>query len=192
MINFPMNIHELFLKAWTVESFLRHCRKSHIDPLLRTILTSDGTITRTLQALHLNPFELEIKKQSEVQLDSEIAKFLEMNESEQAISRKIWLHESKRRMIYASTILAFSQSHSLLLEQIQETAKPLGLLLEEHQLPSIKDKLTIGRLVHPEIAAGLGLTPTTELWARHYRLMVHEFLRASVLEVFSPVAFETG
>ena len=155
-------------------------------------MASDGTITRTLQALHLSPIVVEVREQSKVHLDPEIAMYLEISDPQKVISRKVWLKKDRQRLLYASTILTFSKHDQKILKEILLKEKPLGLLLEEHKLPSLKDKLTIGRLVHPRIAGGLGLAPATELWARHYRLTIQDSIRASVLEVFSPVAFRAN
>ena len=184
-----MRIHDIFLKAWNLDSFLKHYTKSDGDPAFRLIIASDGTITRTLQVLHLCPIDLEVREQSKVHLDPDIAKYLEISDPQKVISRKVWLKKAHQRLLYASTILAFSQRDQKILKEILLKEKPLGLLLEEYHLPSLKDKLTIGRLVHPGIAEGLGLAAATELWARHYRLTIQDRIRASVLEVFSPAAF---
>lgn len=167
-----MRVHDLFLKTWDLMSFLQHGSMIAQDPVVRLILTSDGTITRTLQALHQQPIRLEVKAQADTPLEPEMIEYLEVSHPWKAISRKVWLKKDHHPLLYASTILAFTRENSGLFEEIHQRSKPLGFLLEEFQLPSLKDKLLIGRMIHPDTSRSLGLAPATELWARHYRLTI--------------------
>lgn len=183
-----MQIHKLFLKRWSLQDFFQECPQHVHEPLLRVMLTLDGTITRTLQAIHLRPIEVDVIQQSTARLDRETAQFLEgpPNLSEM-ISREVWLRAGRQRLLFASTLLAFKDRENRLKERLNGR-EPLGAIIEASRLPSMKDKMVIGRLIFPEVAQGFGLAAAAELWARHYRLCISDVVRASVLEIFSPAA----
>ena len=192
----PVQSHELFLKTWNLDDFLKECPSQAEEATLRLLMTSDGTMTRALEAVHLFPITVEMIKQSQTHLDPEVAGYLEIRTPpKEVVSRKVWLKKGPQKMLYASTILAIqaAQTGEDRLEAIREAilagCKPLGSLIEQYRLPSFKDKIMIGTLLYPEVAQDFGLSPATELWGRHYRLAMGSCVRASVLEVFSPAAF---
>ena len=175
-----------------------------LDPSPRDFTSAAFQAAR---AVHLCPIEIEVIKQTRINLDAEVAGYLEVTTApKEVISRKAWLKKDRQRLLYASTILYASstpaiqsavqpavqsvvQSNEGLLGAILDGKKPLGTLIDEQRLPSFKDKVQIGPLLYPEIAQALGLAPATELWGRHYRLVIPGHVRASVLEIFSPAAF---
>lgn len=187
-----MNLHSNFLKMWDLEGFLKEGPALQSHSLTRMALISDGSITRILQATHLIPISVEIIKQSSILPDPETNRFLELEEgTRETIYRKVWLKIHDRKILYASTILVLQNPETRLSRLLAEE-KPLGILIDELQMPSLKDKLVVGRLINPKISIGFGLPPDTELWARHYRMVIQDNGCASVLEIFSPSSLKAS
>ncbi len=184
-----MKIKDIFLKAWSLDGFVDYCRNAECDPNLRLVLGLDGTITRALELLHLKPIRVELVAQSHTVMDPELSDFLGVQKAKEVVTRQVWLKTEARRLLYASSLIAQSSDEDQRLDQFLSKDKSLGILLEENRLPVLKDNLTIGRLLDPRISKGFMLDPATELWARHYRLIIDRHIRASVLEVLSPMAF---
>lgn len=81
-------------EAWLkVEAFRNDCRDHPVSPLLRLLLTSDGTLVGHLNSLFLKTIQVEVQAQSEVLIDDELSKWLEIPKGEKGVERKIWLTE---------------------------------------------------------------------------------------------------
>jgi chorismate-pyruvate lyase len=78
--------------AWLkVEVFREYCRDHPINPLLRLLLTSDGTVVGHLNSLFLKRVQVEVQAQHEILIDDALSKWLEIPKGEKGVERKIWL-----------------------------------------------------------------------------------------------------
>ncbi len=179
------------LAEWiTPEQFLVEADPLEIPPLLRVLLTSDGSMTTMLQSLRLGPIDVEVIRQGEEPIDPETALRLGVRPLEAAITRHVWLSHAGQRLLYAVSVLPTSHLNAELAEGIRRGVEPLGRLLDACGRPAVRDHLRIGRLQNAALADTLGAEPSVRLWCRTYRLAVEHTLTASIVEVFSPRLIE--
>src|SRR5581483_10319881 len=176
--------HHFFMnKDWLkVEAFRDYCRNHPVSPLLRLLLTSDGTVVGHLNSLFLKTIEVEVQAQSEVLIDDELSAWLEIPKREKGIERKIWLIEggflspseeaaalrspeerpvdpaSRRgqKRVYAISTFPISRLKPDFYHDLQLGRKPLGRMIEERRLSTRRDQLEISHRSFPDVAKELG------------------------------------
>ncbi len=197
----------------TKEAFWDYCRRHPIDPVLRLLLTSDGTLICHLQSLFLAPVEVAIQEQREIQIDEEHSAWVGVAPGEKGIQRKVWLTvgtpsaavppslgasgdrpgaaRKGERKVYAISTFPLSGLKPDLYQEIQLGQHPIGQIIETHRLLTRRDRLEIARLALPPIAEELGLKQGELFWARRYRLIISDQVAAVIFEAFSPSLFSS-
>jgi chorismate-pyruvate lyase len=101
------------------------------------------------------------------------------------VQRRVWLTDGRRRLALGYALILREQLNPTLQERLAAGTSPIGLLAEELQLPSVRDRLQVGRLTDPALARQFGSTGQT-LWCRRYRLHIPDAMTAAIFEIFSP------
>ena len=199
------------IEAWLkVEAFRDYCRDHPVSPLLRLLLTSDGTVVGHLNSLFLRKIELEVQAQSEVLIDDELSAWLEIPKTEKGIERKIWLTEGGffssdpalrnaktdppadcpstrgEKRVYAISTFPISRLKPDFYQDMKSGRTPLGKMIEERRLSTRRDQLEIGHRPFPDVAKELGFPQDQLFWARRYRLTISERASGAIFEIFSP------
>jgi chorismate-pyruvate lyase len=170
----------------TAEDFLAETDPREVSPLLRILLTSDGSMTTLLEALRGGRIDLDVVRQGEEPVDDDTARRLGVRAHDPAITRHVWLTHAGRRLVYAVSVLPIASLSPSLAEEIRRGVEPLGRLLDACGRPAVRDGLRIGRIHNHGLADALGAPPSDPLWCRRYRLAVEQVMTASIFEVFSP------
>jgi len=170
----------------TAEDFLAETDPREVSPLLRILLTSDGSMTTLLEALRGGRIDLDVVRQGEEPVDDDTARRLGVRAHDPAITRHVWLTHAGRRLVYAVSVLPIASLSPSLAEEIRRGVEPLGRLLDACGRPAVRDGLRIGRINNHGLADAFGAPPSDPLWCRRYRLAVEHTLTASIVEVFSP------
>lgn len=199
-------------KAWLkVEAFRDYCRNHPVSPLLRLLLTSDGTVVGHLNSLFLRTIEVEVQAQSEVLINDELSAWLEIPRREKGVERKIWLTEGGflppsreadalrgpnrpldpasprgEKRVYAISTFPISRLKPDFYHDMKLGREPLGRMIEERRLSTRRDQLEIGHHPFPEVAKELGFPQDQLFWARRYRLTISEQASGAIFEIFSP------
>jgi len=201
-------------EAWLkVEDFRDYCRDHPVSPLLRLILTSDGTLVGHLASLFLKTIQVEVQAQSEIVIDDELSRWLEIPNGETGVERKIWLTEGVplpssgaspavqnnslggpgrkppargEKKLYAVSTFPISRLKPDFYNDMKSGQKPLGQMIEERRLSTRRDQLEIGHRPFPEVAKELGFPQDQLFWARRYRLTISERASGAIFEIFSP------
>lgn len=178
----------------TREAFWEACRRNPIDPVLRLLLTSDGTLIRHLQSLFLASVKVAVQDQREVLIDEEDASWIGIPAGEKGIQRKVWLSAGARgdRKVFAVSTFPLSGLKPDLYQEILLGQKPIGRIIEALRLPTRRDRLEITRLALPQVAEALGLQPGELFWARRYRLTISDQVSGGLFEAFSPSLFSSS
>lgn len=196
-------------EAWhKVEAFRDYCRDHPVSPLLRLLLTSDGTLVGHLNSLFLKTIQVEVQAQSEVLIDDELAKWLEIPQGEKGVERKIWLTDGAplppldppekqvftrgEKKLYAVSTFPISGLKPDFYHDMKLGRTPLGLMIQERRLSTRRDRLEIGHRPFPEIAKELGFPKDQLFWARRYRLTISEQVSGAIFEIFSPHLFSSS
>lgn len=170
----------------TAEGFLAETDPHEVSPILRILLTSDGSMTTLLEALRGGRIDLDVVRQGEEPIDDDTARRLGVRAHDPAITRHVWLTHDGRRLVYAFSILPTASLSPSLAEGIRRGVEPLGRLLDACGRPAVRDGLRIGRIHNADLSDALGTPSSAPLWCRRYRLAVEQTLTASIVEVFSP------
>ena len=105
------------------------------------------------------------------------------------VQRRVWLTGGGRRLALGYALILRERLSPALQERLAAGTHPIGLLAEELKLPSVRDRLQVGRLTDRDLARQFGAPhdPTTDaLWCRRYRLHIPDAMTAAILEIFSP------
>jgi chorismate-pyruvate lyase len=201
-------------EAWLkVEAFRNYCRDHPINPLLRLLLTSDGTVVGHLNSLLLKTIQVDVQAQHEIVIDDELSEWLEIPKGEKGVERKIWLTEGAflspsddnrpdrshpenreektittrgEKRLYAISTFPVSRLKPEFYHEMKLGRTPLGRMIEEHRLSTRRDQMEIGHHPFPEIAKEMGYPQEQLFWARRYRLTISEQASGAIFEIFSP------
>jgi len=139
------------------DDFIKTAEAARMDPVLRILLTSDGTITTSIEALTLGPVGVEVLRQEEVGIEAPAAVFLAAVPGSRALSREVYLTANGRRLVCASSVILTEGLDRPLLQALRAGRKPLGRLLRESGRPVVRDRLQIASADGP-------------VWMRRYRM----------------------
>ncbi|MBI4746791.1 MAG: chorismate lyase [Deltaproteobacteria bacterium] len=170
--------------------FLSVCSSEFLDAPTRMLLLSDGSLTLLLNASLLSSVGLQRLRQEEVNLDRDMAEYIEAEAGQTATDRDVWLMNGAKRVVYANSILPTSLMRDDIYNEIARGNTPIGTLLSEQSILTRRDRLQIGRIMSVAICRELGLPDATLLWARRYRLHAEVGFKGALIEVFSPKIFE--
>jgi chorismate-pyruvate lyase len=170
----------------TFEEFLADAESAEISPVLRLLLTSDGSMTTALETLRLGRIGVEVLRQGEEPIDNETARRLGVSALQTAVSRHAWLTHAGERLLYAVSVLPLASLSPDIAAEVRRGIEPLGRLFDTANRAVLRDGLLIGRLHDPDLAIAFGAEPSETLWCRTYRLAVERTLTASIVEVLSP------
>ena len=157
----------------------------------RMILLSDGSLTLLLEALLSSRVSVEVKLSATAGLSPEAAAYLGEEPGLESIEREVWLMVKGTRLVYAHLVIPVSCIEPWLLAELKEGAEPLGRVLQNREIPVLKEGLEIGVVRAPEVSADLSLDPETRLFARRYKLTNKKdgggsLIKAEICEVLSP------
>lgn len=170
--------------------FLSLCPSDAVNAPARMLLLSDGSLTRLLNALFLAPITLQRLRQEEVVLDDGMAEYIGAEAGQKVIDRDVWLMDGTKRLIYANSILPTSLMRDDIYNEITKGYTPIGTLLREQSVLTMRDRLQIAKIKAQGLCRDLEFPEDTELWARRYRLNTEGGFRGAIIEVFSPRLFE--
>ena len=162
----------------------------YVEPAERLLLSSDGSLTRLLESLYLFPVEVEIKNHRMELIENVIAEYLSVSPEHDAITRDIWLKKDGKRLVYAHSVFLCAGQSKDFLDKLIKGDEPLGHLIRNYNLLTLRDNWEIGVIQCREIADDLGVPSDTAMWARRYRLLANPVsgsgITAAIMEVFAP------
>lgn len=163
-----------------------------IKPSARMLLLSDGSLTRLLNAFLLSPVTLNRLRQEEVALGREMAEYIEADAGQKVIDRDVWLMNNNDKIVYANSVLPTSLMRDDIYNGITRGDTPIGILLSDQSILTMRDRLQIARIKASEVSRELGVPEDSELLARRHRLSIEGGFKGAILEVFSPRLFNIG
>jgi chorismate-pyruvate lyase len=150
-----------------------------LAPVLRVLLTTDGTVTETLAAYHGEPVGVEVLSQGWRDYEGRANRELEAAIGTRMLERTIALvgKVSGRRYAAAWSRIVPGLLPSGLQEGLLAEKEPLGQLLLAHRLETFREVVAAGRCPAGEAptlgircAAALGVDPAAEVVWRTYRV----------------------
>ncbi len=167
------------------EEFISRSGEYNVPMLSRLTLLYDGSLVKFFRALYLSDITVTVTGQEDVQIGLEMAKYLDSKEGTTAIVRDAWLKKNEIKLVYAHSVIDTSGLSEPLRRDISRKTEPVGILLNDYNMPLMRDQLFISRIKSDYLAEHFS-TMEDAFWIRCYRLRASDGFNAAILEVFSP------
>jgi chorismate-pyruvate lyase len=129
-----------------------------IPPLLRTLLVTDGTVTKLLEAFCWEPVKVETLFQGEVKIDHDLPE-IDTPAGTPVLRRQVVLHgmRSNKIYIYAESYIRADRLWKGVREDLLTGRLGIGELLHDRRLETYREVLAVGREEVGELASVLKL-----------------------------------
>lgn len=158
---------------------------NHLPPFLRTLLTTDGTVTKSLESFFWEPVKVENLGQQRTTLTTDEA-LINRKAGQQVLRRNIQLRGSNSKKIYAkaSSLICIEMLEPEIAWSLEEGKMGIGELLRECGLETYREILDVG-----EIGGDKNHTSCDrEIW-RTYRIVMEHQPVIQVTETFPLAVF---
>jgi chorismate-pyruvate lyase len=117
-----------------------------MDPYLRGLLFTDGTVTRTLEVGALSPVAVRVEGQREVTVDADVAGYLEVQCGSPAIERRvtIGLESSASPLVWAESRILSERLPDGFFDVLGDCRDGIGESLQQVKLESWREMLWFG------------------------------------------------
>lgn len=177
-------------KGYVKGGIITNCKQEDLDieampPFLRTLLITDGTVTKSLEAFFWEPVVVENLGQEVIQLPKG-QDWLGMKSGDTGLQREVRLKgvNSENVYAYAKSILKLD----LLPQQIQDDLLSgkigIGEMLRERGLETYREIMDIGREIDKSLASVIGDIGGGELIYRTYRVFINHEPMMLITEKF--------
>jgi chorismate-pyruvate lyase len=145
-----------------------------LDPYLRGLLFTDGTVTRTLEVRTLSHAYVRVLGQTKVQVEGDISRHLEAPEQTEAIRRRVAIgtENSAEPVIWAESHILPSRLPVGFLDVLDDARDGIGESLQRVALESWRDMLWFGLAAPPKWCFVTQQTPSPAI-TRLYRVVTH-------------------
>lgn len=181
-----------FSPDWQLASqYRKPMAMESLPPFLRTLLVTDGTVTKSLEAFYWEPVVIEGVRNTVIEAESDIG-WLDVSAGEKVVARSVLLRGGRSGALYAS---AFSIiRHSLIPESLRKNllAGSLGIgeLIRECGLETYREIQEFGHAT--DMSAYGGPQTDVECVYRTYRIILDHRPAILVSECFPVAAFSQG
>jgi chorismate-pyruvate lyase len=143
-----------------------------LPPFLRTLLVTDGTVTKSLEAFFWEHVDVENLGQSQMHLEQGVP-WLEMAAGDTVLQRYVQLRgaESSRIYAYARSLIRLESLPERLRADLLDGRIGIGELLREKGLETYREILDVGRLADERVY-------------RTYRIVIHHHPAILITEEF--------
>lgn len=188
--NCAFQIEPLEDSWFDLEELDKHHLLKPLSPTTRLLLTSDGSMTQMLEALTFSSASMQIEKQELLPPEQILPHLISRADTKEILAREAWLCAGGKKLIYAHSLLTVSEGNETAIDSIKETDKPLGKVLREDCVKTLRTSCRIGKVKSAGVSTGLAIDPETELWARYYKLNTDSGIEGIIFELFSPELLE--
>jgi chorismate-pyruvate lyase len=146
---------------------------SAVDPYLRTLLFTDGTVTRTLEAQSLSPVSVEVISQEQTFARGPVARHLAMSSGLGAVRRRvrIGMGEPAAPVIWAESHIVPGRLPDDFFNVLGDVGDGIGESLQQVQLESWREMLWFGFGSIPDWS-GVSTASEPTAITRLYRVIV--------------------
>jgi chorismate-pyruvate lyase len=173
--------HFTMQRASTTEP---HLEVVALDPLLRGLLFTDGTVTRALEAQTLSRVSVDLVEQSRVPLPVQAARHLDVSVGAECLCRRVMMRT------FGSTPAVWAESHILLerlpagfLGFLDSASHGIGGSMEQARLESRRELLWFRLGAPPRWASAV--PPSVSALVRLYRIITDDQPALLIREAFA-------
>jgi chorismate-pyruvate lyase len=136
-----------FSADWEIEGAAGHPNvpMAALPPFLRTLLVTDGTVTKSLEAFYWEPIDVETVSQAISQAEADI-EWLDVGSGEAIIARRVHLRGRASRVVYtsANSLIRPGLIPETLRDGLMAGALGIGELIRDCGLETYRELLEIG------------------------------------------------
>lgn len=145
---------------------------TEVEPFLRALLFTDGTVTRTLEVQALSRVSVEVVDQADMTVTGQVASHLEAPSGTESLRRRVLISagEAAAPAIWAESHILPSRLPPGFLSVLQGAPDGIGESLQRVELESWRDLLWFGFDSHPEWSDASLPTPSPVI-TRVYRVI---------------------
>jgi len=167
-------------------------RFSMLTPILRVLLVTDGTVTRTLEAYFGEPIDVDVLSHREVRSERSYPE-IEVDKGDPILRRCVTLRGKITRTIYAfaESIAVIRFMPKEIGRKLTEEIQGIGELLSESRLETHRELLSARRVEAAEWAVHLGVEKSASVVARKYIIHSGGSAAIAIEEVFPESRFQS-
>lgn len=156
-----------------------------LDPTLRCLLFTDGTVTRTLEVQALSPITVEVVAEAGVPAPEHVADHLGVPRGIESVQRRVAIGtDPAMPVMWAESHLIPHRLPPAFLDALGDTADGIGGSLQQVRLESRRDMLWFGLDVAPEWSNDRSRSGSTTL-TRLYRVITESRPALLISESFA-------
>ena len=142
-----------------------------LSPILRVLLVTDGTVTRTLEAYFGETIDVDVLEHAETTSESPYPQ-IDIAPGDHILHRYVRLFGRATRKVYAvaESVAVLEHISQQMRRQLIQEHKGIGELLREGRLETYRELLTANLTAAGRWAEGLGLAATASVVTRDYRI----------------------
>ena len=142
-----------------------------LSPLLRTLLVTDGTVTRFLEAYLLEPIKVERVFQKEIRIDADLP-WLDLTQGTTILKRQVLLRRNSTGEVYtfAESFIRLDRLWPGLKDDLLEGRLGMGELLRDRRMETYRELLTYGKECAGLLSPLLKIGKDETLFSRSYRI----------------------
>jgi chorismate-pyruvate lyase len=164
---------------------LREAQITQLDPFLRGLLFTDGTVSRALEAHTLRAVAVEPIEQEPGPTPARVARHLELGDGEECLRRRVRMKIGGARLaaVWAESFVAPQRLPAAFLTRLSNDSQGIGGSIQQLKLESRRELLWFG-LGAPPTWAG-DATPVMTTLTRAYRVVTQGLPALLICEAFA-------
>ncbi|MFQ6137158.1 MAG: chorismate pyruvate-lyase family protein [Candidatus Hydrothermarchaeales archaeon] len=156
-----------------------------LNPVHKILLTTDGSITRILEALVGEKVEVETEFQEVIKSDRGIAELLNIAEGEEVNYRVVNLKSSKRVLVHAISYTPIKGLREEFREDIMKGDTPIGIIMSKLKIEARREIRDFSLIEADEKLANLfGVRVGASLLKRNYDIIHDNRIMMNITEIF--------
>jgi chorismate-pyruvate lyase len=165
-------------------------RLSMLPPVLRVLLVTDGTVTRTLEAYFGEPVYVEVLSHTELRSDRAYP-HIGVKPGDGILKRCVILRGLVTHTVYAfaESIVVIDCIAADLRRALIDGRRGIGELIAASRMETFRELLAVNRAKAASWATHLGVRPEESVVTRRYRILREGRAAIEIEEVFPEVAF---
>ena len=158
--------------------------------LQKILLNTDGTVTRILEVFADEPIQV-VRLAHELDLSPVDSPGLELSAGDTVLRRTVLVSgsRSKTPYLYAESVIVPSRLHPAVREGLENTDKPIGVLLAENRVETFREIFEVGEEAAGRCAPYFSIDPEATVIFRTYRVSAGGRPMMMITEKFPTYAF---
>jgi len=156
-----------------------------LSPVLRTLLVTDGTITKILEAFFWEPIDVELLLHVEAETDRAYPE-MGVQVKDPMLRRRIVLRGrfTGSAYVFAETLIASNGFSPIFRRMLVEGRRRIGELIRDGRLETYRELMAVERAQAGQWAGYLGLETTARVAVRQYNICHNGRAMIQIIEVF--------